>query len=117
MSLLGVFALQSISGIVFCGVGPSDLWSVTAVLLAPAVAMLFSANAYRTVGACLTVVPFVLWANYMDCRVDEGGTQLAYVPVALLAIPLSIVGGWLANRATGALRDAIGRGRLAKPLL
>ncbi|HWT53589.1 MAG TPA: hypothetical protein VN066_02195 [Rhodocyclaceae bacterium] len=73
--------------------------------LLPAALSLLRANPLGAVGACLFVVPWILFAYYVDCvkPYAGGGASLAYVAVILYGTPGAILGAlvtpWLARRA------------------
>lgn len=72
--------------------------------LLPAALSLLRANPLGAVGACLMVVPWMLFAGYVDCvkPYAGGGASLAYVAVLLYGTPGAILGAlispWLAGK-------------------
>lgn len=73
--------------------------------LLPAVLALLRSNPLGAVGACLFVVPWILFAYYIDCvkPYAGGGASLAYVAVILYGTPGAIFGAlvtpWLTRKA------------------
>lgn len=73
--------------------------------LLPAAFSLLRANPLGAVGACLMVVPWILFAYYIDCvkPYTGGGASLAYVAVILYGTPGAILGAlitpWLTRKA------------------
>jgi hypothetical protein len=75
-----------------------------AISLLPAVLSLLRANPLGAVGACLLIVPWMLFAYYIDCikPYAGGGASLAYVTVLLYGTPGAILGAlvtpWLCGK-------------------
>lgn len=68
-----------------------------AIPLLPGLIALFSRNPLRAVGAPIAVVPFYLFAYYVDCvqPYQGGGASMIYAGVILYGLPLSIFTVWL----------------------
>lgn len=107
-AIAGVLLLQALIGF---GCYRQDLGMfVTGLLyfllvpLLPAALSLLRANPLGAVGACLMVVPWMLFAWYVDCvkPYAGGGASLAYVAVLLYGTPGAILGAlitpWLAGK-------------------
>ena len=107
-AIAGVLLLQALIGF---GCYRQDLGMfVTGLLyfllvpLLPAALSLLRANPLGAVGACLMVVPWMLFAGYVDCvkPYAGGGASLAYVAVLLYGTPGAILGAlitpWLAGK-------------------
>lgn len=100
-AIIGVLLLQAFIGfgcyrqdfaMFFMGV----MWFL-AIPLLPAVLSLLRTNPLGAIGACLFIVPWMLFAYYVDCvkPYAGGGASLAYVTVLLYGTPGSIIGALL----------------------
>jgi hypothetical protein len=97
-----VLAFQVYFSVEYCNSGIFGLFVPTLIVLAPAIGFSFTRNPYRTVGACLGILPFLYWANLAECvrPYPGGGAAMAYVAVFLFGIPVSVLMGFLAGGIT-----------------
>lgn len=101
-----IAALIALQGAIMVGCYKLDLVSLLGSAglfllppLMPAMLALLCRNPLRAVGACVLVVPWVLWAWVVDCLLPYagGGASLAQVTVLLGATPCAVLGVLLAG--------------------
>ena len=101
-----VYTLQTLFAIAYCETGAVGAAITSALFVAPAIFMGLSKNPYRSIGACLAIIPFLIWAGQVTC-VTPDNPGLAYTSVFMFGIPISIaVGllvGWLVKYENDAL--------------
>lgn len=75
------------------------------VPLVPSVVFLFSANPLRAAGSAGLVIPFYLFAYYVDCvaAYESGGASMVYVTVLVYGLAAALVGGLLTGPVCGAM--------------
>jgi hypothetical protein len=101
-----VFALQTLFTIIYCKGGELAAAITSALFVAPAVFMAFTRNPYRSIGACLTIVPFLMWAGHVTC-VAPTSPGLAYASVLMFGVPVSIAVGLLTGWVVEDRKDAL----------
>jgi hypothetical protein len=88
IAIAGLFALQSVYELFFCGGGVVGFWSVTTMLAVPAAIVLALMGSTPTMVMCATLIPFILWANAAECAPYQGGgAAMAYVVVFMFGVP------------------------------
>lgn len=94
LGIAGLFALQSIYELVFCGGGVFGFWRVTGILVVPAVFLLAISGTRAALVSCAVMIPFILFANGAECApYHGGGAAMGYVPALLFGMPLSFIAG------------------------
>jgi hypothetical protein len=92
------FLMQSTYERFFCGGGYLGFWPITAFVLLPAMAFLYSSNPAPAVASAIVIIVFSFWANRAECGPSAGGgAPMAYVAVIFFGLPASIVVGLLAG--------------------
>jgi|GEM_PF-1343848 len=93
LCLGAVFAEQSVFSLVYCGQSLWALWPVAAACVALPAAFLLAARPSAASAGALTLLPFLIWANYQECikPYAGGGAAMAYVVVFLFGVPASLV--------------------------
>ncbi|WP_341909793.1 hypothetical protein [Polaromonas sp. YR568] len=96
-AISALFMLQAIYGQFFCdGRLAGFLW-VTLILMVPIAIGLTLSGSTAAIAMCAALLPFILWANAVECRPYEGGgAAMAYVVVFLYGVPTSIASAMLA---------------------
>ena len=101
---IGLFYLLQTAYATFaCGGNVLGMWVATTIALVPAFVAVALGSTAATIGACVGQLPFVLWANYVECVVPYtgGGAAMAYVVVFLFGMPISgliaLAVGWFAH--------------------
>jgi len=95
-----VFGVQAVYGLFVCDVNFFALMLVTGVLLIPAFLWLRASNFGGVLGACTGLLPWLVWANYIECVApyQGGGAAMAYVQVFFWGIPSSLFCGFILAR-------------------
>src|SRR5687767_9250687 len=92
--IAALFALQSVYEVFFCGGGIVGFWDATFILIAPAALLLVISGSWAALAASVVIVPFIIWANSVECAPYQGGgAAMAYVPAFLFGLPLSLTVG------------------------
>jgi len=97
LCIAAVFAEQSFFSLVYCRQSLWALWPVAAACVGPAAAFLLAARPNAAAAGALTLLPFLIWANYQECvkPYTGGGAAMAYVVVFLFGIPTSLAAAFL----------------------
>ena len=92
-----VFAVQIVYALFVCDVNVLALMAVTGVLLIPAFLWLRVSSVGGVLGACVGLLPWLVWANHIECVAPYrgGGASMAYVAVFFWGVPSSLLCGFL----------------------
>ena len=95
LSVAAVYSIQSYYSLRHCGQQFYGLWGATSILLIPALLFALGGRPRSTVGACIAITPFIVWANDAECVAlyQGGGAAMAYVVVFIFGIPASLIVG------------------------
>jgi hypothetical protein len=100
LCIAAVFAVQSAFSLVYCHQSLWALWPVTAACVALSAVFLLAGRPNAATAGALTLLPFLIWANYQECvkPYAGGGAAMAYVVVFLYGVPASLVAAFLFAR-------------------
>lgn len=95
--ILIVFAVQAVYGLFVCETSFFALMATTGVLLVPAFLWHRASSFGGVLGACVGLIPWIVWANHIECVApyDGGGAAMAYVAVFFWGFPSSVLCGFL----------------------